>query len=326
MEYKSKFLCILHDRSSVRSVVVLFIRDLERKAMLKKSLSMLIMISCAVLNVQGGCCPGGSCKPATQEIKKLPAKQDAPSNVKGVIQQAYGKVAEGGGVCELFGGGCCGGGGDLSKYLGYSEEELKSLSDANLGLGCGNPVTLGVIEEGFIVLDLGSGAGFDCFLAARKVGPTGKVIGVDMTKVMIQKARENAHKFGFNNVEFRLGDIEDLPVVSNSVDIVMSNCVINLAPDKSAVFKEVYRVLKPGGKMYVSDVVLLQELAPEQKTDDKLLCACVAGALLKGDYLDVLRNAGFEVVIVGEDREINKKWFGNDLLPIVSLKFIASKK
>ena len=305
---------------------MLFIGDLERKAMLKKSLLILLVLSCAVLNVQGGCCPDGVCKPAKQESKKLPAKQRSSSTVKEVIQQAYGKVAEEGGVCELFGGGCCGGGGDLAKYLGYSEEELNSLPDANLGLGCGNPVTLGVIEAGFIVLDLGSGAGFDCLLAARKVGPTGKVIGVDMTKAMIKKARENAHKLDFNNVEFRLGDIEDLPVVSNSVDIVISNCVINLAPDKLAVFKEAYRVLKPGGKMYVSDVVLLQELAPEQKTDEKLLCACIAGALLKDDYLGLLRNTGFEVVIVGEDKEINKKWFGNDSLPIVSLKFIAIKK
>ena len=247
-------------------------------------------------------------------------------DVKNTVKQAYAKVAQEGGACSLFGGGCCGGGADLSGEIGYSKEELEELSDANLGLGCGNPVSLGEFKEGFTVLDLGSGAGLDCFLAAKKVGLSGMVIGVDMTPEMIKKARKNAQKYDIENVEFRLGDIENLPVASNTIDIIMSNCVINLAPDKDKVFKEAYRVLKTGGKMYVSDVVLLDELSETQKKDTKLLCACVSGALLKDMYLAKLVQVGFDIAIVGEDKEINKKWFKSDELPISSLKFIAIKK
>lgn len=259
------------------------------------------------------CKPGGCCV----NTKNLSTKQ--------TIKQAYAKVAESGCSCCVIGGGCCGGGNDLSKYIGYSEEELKAIPEANLGLGCGNPVRLGAINHGDTVLDLGSGAGIDCLLAAKKVGPTGKVIGVDMTPAMIKKARENAKKYGFANVEFRHGDIEQLPVQSNTVNIVISNCVINLATDKLQVFREAYRVLKPGGKMYVSDVVLLGELTKQQREDQKLLCACVSGALHKNEYLNKLREVGFEVTIVGEDTQINKKWFNNTDLPIESLKFIAHK-
>ena len=199
-------------------------------------------------------------------------------------------------------------------------------ADANLGLGCGHPVSLGYIKEGDVVVDLGSGAGLDCFLAACKVGQSGKVIGVDMTQEMINKARANAQKYTMSNVEFRLGDIEALPVDSDSVDIIMSNCVINLAPHKKEVFKEAHRVLKSGGKMAVSDVVLLNDLTDAQRKDPKLLCACVSGAVSKEDYLEMLQQVGFEVTIIDEDKNINKKWFGNDDLPISSLKFIAYKK
>lgn len=246
--------------------------------------------------------------------------------IKESIKNAYGKVAQEGGSCSLFGGGCCGGGSDLSGEIGYSKEELDEMADANLGLGCGNPVSLGEFKEGYTVVDLGSGAGLDCFLASKKVGKTGLVIGVDMTPEMLKKARQNAEKYGIENVEFRKGDIENLPVATNTVDIIISNCVINLAPDKNKVFQEAYRVLKTGGKMYVSDVVLLNELSETQKTDVKLLCACVSGALLKNEYLAKLEYAGFTVEIVGEDTEINKKWFKNDELPISSLKYIAIKK
>lgn len=270
---------------------------------------------------QKGCCSGGSCCGSNSSCC-----QQGRDNVKETIQQAYGKVAQEGSACSVLGGGCCGGGADLSGEIGYSKEELDELADANLGLGCGNPISLGEIKEGFTVVDLGSGAGLDCFLASKKVGPSGMVIGIDMTPEMIKKARQNAQKYEIENVEFRRGDIENMPVASNTVDIIISNCVINLAPDKDKVFNEAYRVLKTGGKMYVADVVLLDELTATQKNDVKLLCACVSGALLKETYLAKLVSAGFDVEIVGEDTEIGKKWFKNEELPIASLKFIAIKK
>jgi len=223
-------------------------------------------------------------------------------------------------------GGCCGGGQDLSKYLGYTDEELKAVAGANLGLGCGNPISLGEIKAGQTVVDLGSGAGIDCLLAARKVGSTGKVIGIDMTEAMIKKARENAAKYNAQNVEFRLGDIQQIPVESNSVDIVISNCVINLAPDKQKVLNEAHRILKAGGCMYVADVMLLAELSPEQRNNTQLLCTCIGGALLRSDYIKKLENAGFNVRIVEEDTNICQKWFGHNQLPIASIKFVATKK
>jgi ubiquinone/menaquinone biosynthesis C-methylase UbiE len=190
-------------------------------------------------------------------------------------------------------------------------------------LGCGNPTALAQLKEGDVVLDLGSGAGFDVFLAANKVGEKGHVIGVDMTKEMIDKAKENAEKGGYKNVEFRLGDIEDLPVEDDSIDVIITNCVINLAPDKSRVFEEAYRVLKKGGKMCVSDIVLLEELSEEQKNDKDLLTGCVAGALLKRDYIDKIKEIGFRVKILSEDRNISKKQY--DGMPIESIKIVAYK-
>lgn len=277
----------------------------------------------------GGCC-GSKPKPKPKEnpVSKITTqeKNEKPNaSTKEIIQEAYTTVVrESGMFCQ--GGGCCGGGADLSQAIGYTQKELEMFADANLGLGCGHPVSLGYIKDGDVVLDLGSGAGLDCFLAYDKVGEAVLVIGVDMTKDMIKKARENAHKYNINNVEFRLGDIENLPVAANTVDVVMSNCVINLAPDKKQVFNEVHRVLKPGGMMAISDVVLLKELSETQKNDSRLLCACVSGALLKEDYLAMLAQAGFSVTIIDEDLEINKKWFDSDDLPISSLKFIAYKK
>jgi len=200
---------------------------------------------------------------------------------------------------------------------------MKAVPEANLGLGCGNPTALGKIKEGDVVLDLGSGAGFDCFLAARKVGKSGKVIGVDMTRDMINKARSLAKKHGYTNVEFRFGEIEKIPVENESVDVLISNCVINLAPDKLKVFKDAHRVLKQNGKMYVSDIVLLKELDDSQKNDKDLLSGCVAGALLKDDYLGKLEKAGFKVKVLSEDKEISERQYNG--IALESIKLEATK-
>lgn len=297
-----------------------------------KKISIITVAISTLLGIHGRDCKGSSCCPDQKmcnPVQKIATGSESttshPQSTKEIIQQAYSMIVkENGSVCQ--GDGCCGGRSCLSEQIGYTSQELQMFADANLGLGCGHPVSLGYIKEGDTVLDLGSGAGLDCFLAAGKVGKSGSVIGVDMTQEMINKARANAKKYSMHNVEFRLGDIEALPVASNSVDIIMSNCVINLAPNKTRVFREAYRVLKVGGNMVVSDVVLRKELTDTQKKDPKLLCACVSGALLKEDYLNMLQQVGFEITIIDEDNEINKKWFGNDELPISSLKFIAHKK
>ncbi len=186
---------------------------------------------------------------------------------------------------------CCGSGSistarEISKNIGYSDADIDAVPEgANLGLGCGNPVALASLKEGETVLDLGSGAGFDSFLAAERVGTEGKVIGVDMTPDMLDKARENARKGNYKNVEFRLGEIENLPVADNAVDVIISNCVINLAPDKKRVFDEAFRVLKPGGRLMVSDIVLTKELPAALKNSIEAYVGCVAGASKKDDYL-----------------------------------------
>lgn len=240
---------------------------------------------------------------------------------KKIVKNHYSKIATGQKSCCS-----CGGNGTLdskkiSKAIGYSDDEMNAVPDANLGLGCGNPTVIGEIKEGDVVLDLGSGAGFDCFLAAKKVGSSGKVIGVDMTEEMIEKARKNAEQYGYKNVEFRFGDIEDLPVDDNSVDIIISNCVINLAPDKLKVFKEAHRVLKTDGRMYVSDIVLLEELTEEQKNDEDLVAGCVGGALLKEDYLRIITDAGLNYKIISEDKEISKIQYQG--IPLESLHIEA---
>ena len=246
--------------------------------------------------------------------------------VKKKVKKAYSKVATNSTSCYCS----CGCGSTdqqtikkISEKVGYSEEELNAVPEANLGLGCGNPTAFGNIKEGDVVLDLGSGAGFDCFLASKKVGKTGKVIGVDMTEEMIAKASILAKEHGYSNVEFRLGDIEKMPVADNSVDVIISNCVINLAPDKLKVFKEANRVLKNGGKMYVSDIVLLGKLTEEQLKDEDLLTGCVAGALHKSEYLAKIGQAGFKVNIKDEDTKISKTQYNG--LPIESIKIEASK-
>jgi len=223
--------------------------------------------------------------------------------IKKIVKNAYSEIASKNCSCQC---GCNSSEKEIAEQIGYSKKDINNFSEANLGLGCGNPVALSKIKEGEIVLDLGSGAGFDAFLAVQKVGKTGKVIGVDMTEKMIEKAKANAKRYGYKNVEFKLGDIENLPLENNSVNVIISNCVINLAPDKEKVFSESYRVLKERGRFYVSDIVLLGELSEEQKKDEKLLSGCVAGALQKKDYIKKMQNAGFKVIILGEDKKISK--------------------
>ncbi len=198
---------------------------------------------------------------------------------------------------------CCGSSPrDISKSIGYSLDEMNLVPEgSNLGLGCGNPTAIAGLKEGDVVLDLGSGAGFDCFLASRKVGDTGKVIGVDMTPDMIDLARKNAKINNYTNVEFRLGEIENIPAADNSVDLVMSNCVINLSPEKQKVFDEAYRVLKPDGRITISDLVLLKPLPKSIKNSKAALASCVAGAVLKDKYLEYIMKAGFKEIEIVEE-------------------------
>ena len=190
----------------------------------------------------------------------------------------------------------------ISKTIGYTEEELNQVPEgANLGLGCGNPTALASLEEGEVVLDLGSGAGFDCFISAHIVGETGKVIGIDMTPEMIEKARGNASEGDYRNVEFRLGEIENLPVDDASVDVVISNCVINLSPHKGRVFQEAFRVLKPGGRLAVSDIVLLEDIPDSLKGSIEAYVGCLSGAVMKDAYIEAITEAGFEGVRVIEE-------------------------
>jgi arsenite methyltransferase len=219
------------------------------------------------------------------------------------VRNRYAKIAKTRSSCCSS---TCGSGtqssAEMSKLIGYSDEEMGSVPEgANLGLGCGNPTALASLKEGERVLDLGSGGGFDAFLAARKVGKTGKVIGVDMTPDMLDKARANARKGKYTNVEFRLGEIENLPIADNSVDVIISNCVINLSPDKKRVFEEAFRVLAPKGRLMVSDIVLLEELPEVVQKNAEAYGACVSGAEIKGKYLGLIGKAGFQNVKVVEE-------------------------
>lgn len=227
-----------------------------------------------------------------------------PQDIKNIVRESYGNIAKTSGGCG--GGSCCSNANQTvqlqSGQMGYSENEMKQAPDgSNLGLGCGNPVAIASLKAGEIVLDLGSGAGFDAFLAASRVGNTGKVIGVDMTDEMLEKAKDNAKKGGFSNVEFRKGDIENLPVEDNLVNVIISNCVINLAPNKGKVFKEARRVLKKGGRLMVSDVVLIKPLPDELREDADLLIGCISGAISKQDYLRLLANAGFSNITIHKE-------------------------
>ncbi|MGC9966613.1 MAG: arsenite methyltransferase [Syntrophobacteraceae bacterium] len=226
--------------------------------------------------------------------------------IKEIVKSRYAKVALQSIPCCRTGKSCCGSSGsaeDVSKKVGYGDKDLNSVPEgANLGLGCGNPVALASLKEGDVVLDLGSGAGFDAFLAAAKVGTAGKVIGVDMTPEMIEKAKANAAKGRFKNVEFKLGEIESLLVSNNEVDVIISNCVINLSPDKRKVFKEAFRVLKPGGRLMVSDLVLRKHLPEVVRQSVEAYVGCIAGAIMKDEYLAAISAAGFsDVKVLGED-------------------------
>jgi SAM-dependent methyltransferase len=231
--------------------------------------------------------------------------------IKTAVQERYGKIATGRAKS------CCGGGGcdDASAdgtigadRLGYTAAELREIpKDANLGLGCGNPAAIASLKIGETVLDLGSGAGMDCFLAAAQVGAKGRVIGVDMTPDMLAKARKNAEKAGKRNVEFRLGEIEHLPVADASVDVVISNCVVNLSPDKPQVYREAFRVLKKGGRVAISDVVATAELPEEVKNDPALYAGCMAGAAKASELKSMLKAAGFKDVKI-EPKDASKEF------------------
>jgi len=230
-------------------------------------------------------------------------------DIKKQVKKKYGKIAAGSGSCCCSSAaGCCGTSPSaeaLSASVGYSVKELASIPEgANLGLGCGNPVALASLKAGETVLDLGSGGGIDCFLAARQVGPQGRVIGVDMTEEMVRLARENAAKSGLKNVEFLQGEIESLPLEDGTVDAVISNCVINLSTDKERVFREVYRVLKPGGRMMVSDIVLDGELSEKVRDSVAAYTGCIGGALKRADYLAAMAQAGFTQVEIAAETKV----------------------
>ena len=235
-----------------------------------------------------------------------------PEEIRELVRQRYAEIARDGSVKSTA--GCCGPPpAGIAERIGYSAADTSAVPEgANLGLGCGAPLAAAALQEGETVLDLGSGAGFDAFLAAREVGSTGQVIGVDMTDEMLAKARANAQQAGFSNVEFRKGYIEALPVDAASVDVVLSNCVINLVPDKAAVYREVARVLRPGGRMVISDVVLNEPLPEVIAADVAALTGCVAGAALRDQYLATIAAAGLADIEVLSD-----KGFGTVALTMV---------
>jgi arsenite methyltransferase len=244
--------------------------------------------------------------------------------IRKAVREGYATVAKQSNPCCATASPCCSGADlaqNMSKAIGYSEEEIASVPEgANLGLGCGNPIALASLKKGETVLDLGSGGGFDCFLAADRVGKKGKVIGVDMTPEMLEKARENARKGDYRNVEFRLGEIENLPVADNSVDVVISNCVINLSPDKKRVFQEAFRALKPGGRLMVSDIVLLKDLPESIKNSVTAYVGCVAGAMLKDDYLKAVKAAGFREVKILQETAFPIDCMANDPTALAIMK------
>jgi SAM-dependent methyltransferase len=238
------------------------------------------------------------------------------AEIKEMVRARYGGIAAGP-ASDCCAPSCCDStaapdADSKSLRMGYSADQLAAVPDgANLGLGCGNPQAIAAMKPGETVVDLGSGAGFDCLLAARQVGPAGRVIGIDMTHEMLAKARENAAKVGAGNVEFRLGEIEHLPVADSTADVILSNCVINLVPDKAQVFREAFRVLKPGGRLAISDVVNTAPLSPELAADRALVCGCVAGAAPVDRIQAWLGEAGFtgvRVTVKPESREMIATW------------------
>jgi arsenite methyltransferase len=238
-------------------------------------------------------------------------------NVKKMVRQGYAKIAKKEKPCCSESTSCGSNTSSMSKQIsrriGYTAEEIASVPEgANMGLGCGNPVALASLKKGETVLDLGSGGGLDCFLAANRVGKSGMVIGVDMTPEMIDKARENARKSKYTNVEFRLGEIENLPVADGTADVVISNCVINLSPNKKRVFQEAFRALKPNGRLMVSDIVLLRKLPEVIRKNVQAYIGCLAGAEMKDKYLKTIRDVGFQKVKIIEENYFPLENMAND--------------
>jgi arsenite methyltransferase len=273
----------------------------------------------------------------TQYIKLTSEKGKTSEEIKNEVRTAYKGVAEANNQNSCCGNGrsCCGASPKTdtkySQELGYTKEEIESAPEgANMNLGCGSPQAIASLKPGEIVLDLGSGGGFDAFLAAKKVGPQGKVFGVDMTFEMVMKARKNATKIGYKNVEFLLGEIEHLPLPNNSVDVVISNCVINLSTDKQQVYNESFRVLKEGGRIAISDVVAHTPLPPQMVNNKDLYCNCIAGALAIDELKKILMQAGFTEIVI-EPQEASRSYI-KDWVPdsdsenyVVSAKIKATK-
>lgn len=224
--------------------------------------------------------------------------------IKKSVRESYSKFLKKG-SCSCCSDTCCGSTDNaesISKSIGYTGKDLEAVpATANLGFGCGNPVGIASLKEGETVLDLGSGAGLDAFLSAKRVGPNGRVIGIDMTQDMVERAKKNAIEGNYRNVEFRIGEIESLPVDDGSVDVIISNCVINLSPDKPGVFREAFRVLKPGGRIMVSDLVLKKKLPKEIKESAEAYAGCIAGACLKDEYINHIKGAGFTDIKILKD-------------------------
>ena len=267
------------------------------------------------------CCGSShsSCCDDTSHTASISSSTKA-DEIRNNVRESYAKVAEAsnsGSSCGVE-SSCCGVSDDIdintlnSLRLGYSQSDLENAPEgADMGLGCGNPRAIASLQIGHVVLDLGSGGGFDAFLASREVGDEGQVIGVDMTPTMVSKARNNAEKAGFTNVEFRLGEIEYLPVPDNTVDVIISNCVINLSPNKPQVFKDAFRVLKSGGRLAISDVVATTEMPEELKNDEQLYAGCMAGASMISELEIMLEQAGFSDIRISpkdESREFIKDW------------------
>ncbi len=271
---------------------------------------------------------------------------ETENKIKNNVRQTYGKIVSSDrannnaqDLCcsnanSSLESSCCGTAGnsnEISKQLGYSQDELNSVPEgSNLGLGCGNPQVIASINEGETVLDLGSGAGFDAFLALDKVGNAGKVIGVDMTTEMINKANENIKKRNFTNIEFKLGEIENLPLENNIVDVIISNCVINLSPNKSKVFDEAFRVLKNGGRLAISDIVSKQQMTEEMKQDSGAYCACISGASSVSEIENMLKKSGFQDIKIepkSDSSEFIKNWSDKFVSEnyVVSASITASK-
>lgn len=279
--------------------------------------------------------------PKIEHVQYVTVKSTGESksveDVKKEVRDAYGRVVESNNQNKSCGNGrsCCGVSAkpdpSYSQELGYTQEELESAPEgSNMGLGCGNPQAIASLKQGEIVLDLGAGGGFDAFLASRKVGPNGKVYGVDMTPEMLSTARANAAREGYKNVEFLLGEIEHLPLPNNTVDVIISNCVINLSTNKEQVFKESFRVLKDGGRLAISDMVAYRPLPPEMVNNKELYCNCISGAIPIDDLKNILSKEGFTDIVV--ETQENSRMFIKDWVPgsdaenyVISAKIKAVK-